>query len=188
MTTEKLTARLSDGTEWEVLSTAGPTCGMRSGVPYRDETIRVELKPKKPSPPKEVWINLYPDGQFAATHRSKYSAMTNCENTGAVTLRYILAPEPESKPSGVIENTCKQCGRKFDYLCVTEGYERDLCGGCLLGVKKPAREWWVVVKKVTGVPHTTRNSEADAVSFVESFSVVEARQYEVVHVREVVSE
>lgn len=100
MTTEKLTARLSDGTEWEVISRAGPTCGMRSGVPYRDETIRVELRPLKPSPPKEVYLRVYSDESVSATYLTVNEAIACTRGySGPSNIhRYILAPEPEPVP------------------------------------------------------------------------------------------
>jgi len=133
----KLTAKLSDGTEWEVVSTAGPTCGMRSGIPYRDETIRVELKPIKPSPPREVWVAHHK--QNGTLGGARIANLDNI-NPAFENFRYVLAEEPESDkdPAGVHRAVCTSCGREFRYLGVTPAYVRYECGGCLGG--KP-REW-----------------------------------------------
>lgn len=168
MTTEKLTARLSDGTEWEVLSTAGPTCGMRSGVPYRDETIRVELKPKKPSPPKEVWVSCDKDGDVWNVEKHNFS-----NGGGYPCHRYILAPE-ETKTERMVKASGLTDPSPFNVL-----------------KPKPAREWWDVRYLDDGRPYCSYDNEAQAKLWCEQENgwlrqANHKPRYEVVHVWEVV--
>lgn len=81
--TSKLTARLSDGTEWEVdgkWAADGPGC------------VRCSLKPLKPSPPKEVYVS-YGAGRVWNVEEYDFS-----NEGGYPARRYVLAEEPKAKP------------------------------------------------------------------------------------------
>lgn len=84
----KLIAKLSDGTEWEVVNNMPTAEGSENRV--------VWLKPLKPEPPKEVWANIYPDGDRRFYEdRDSADILGNPERIGGKAHRYVLAPEPE---------------------------------------------------------------------------------------------
>lgn len=85
----KLTAKLSDGTEWEVLSYRGQAFGKRDGISYKDETIGLELKPLKNGPPKEVFLELPGEKEFQHIRSYSFDSTT----TGGKYTRYVLADE-----------------------------------------------------------------------------------------------
>lgn len=87
----KLIAKLSDGTEWEVVNNMPTAEGSENRV--------VWLKPLKPEPPKEVWANIYPDGdRLFYSDREAVEILGRPERIGGKALRYVLASEPEKKP------------------------------------------------------------------------------------------
>lgn len=90
MSAEKLTAKLSDGTEWRV--------DILGGQPNGD--MQVMLKPLKPSPPKEVYIRVYSDNSVSATYRTAEEAVVSTRGfSGPSNIhRYILAEEPKPEP------------------------------------------------------------------------------------------
>lgn len=86
----KLTAKLSDGREYEVMST----------FMKRDGTeVQLFCEPIKPEPPKEIWANIYPDGdRLFYSDREAVEILGRPERIGGKALRYVLASEPEKKP------------------------------------------------------------------------------------------
>ena len=85
---KKLTAKLSDGTEWEAEEFARDVTG----------TVHVKLTPLKPEPPKEIFVRTYGDGTISASYRSKDEAIkyTGAQSGPSSNIhRYTLAPEPE---------------------------------------------------------------------------------------------
>lgn len=93
MTSEKLTAKLSDGTEWKVVSNEPTAKGSENRV--------VWLMPLKPSPPKEVFLCVYSDGSVSATYLTAEDASKYALGLSAPypVHRYTLAPEPGLKES-----------------------------------------------------------------------------------------
>lgn len=149
MSETKLTARLSDGTDWEVVERCNTPFDIKTNQ-ILDGYDRVLLKPLKPSPPEEVFFTVHEKtGEIFSWALDRGTARGL--SGGRDPIRYILAPEPEPD-------------------------------------KKPAREWWIIRNRFTGVTLKARDSEMGAVSFVESHTVLEAKDFEVVHVREVVPE
>jgi hypothetical protein len=170
----KLTAKLSDGTEWEVDIL----------VHQRDGTKNAVLQPLKPSPPKEVWIVQYSDGSISASYRSAEEAEKYTVGFSGTSKphRYVLAEEPKEQLNVTVENICKRCNQRFDYLCVHEGYVRNLCAGCLGNHTKPQpREWWCVYDDKLGIHHLFAH-EASARLFHE---VDKTERDTPFHVREV---
>ena len=196
---EKLTARLSDGTEWEVVERCNTPFDVKTNQ-ILDGYDRVLLKPLKPSPPKEVFVNVNSDGRVDLAYAPdevlpRFSAGTFH--------RYILAPEPEPtswdsmvKTSGINNPSpwnalklkqCRQCGLRFE----SESITAELCKTCWKGDKKPAREWWDVRYLEDGRPYTSFESEGQAKAWCQTENGYLERsghkpRYEVVHVREVV--
>lgn len=117
MTASKLTAKLSDGTEWEVLSYRGQAFGKRDGISYKDETIGLELKPLKNGPPKEVFLELPGEKEFQHIRSYSFDSTT----TGGKYTRYVLAPEHDPEIKAAVKKAAHQ------FLD-----------------KKQAREWWCV--------------------------------------------
>lgn len=164
MTSEKLTAKLSDGREGEVISISNGARGMRSGTAYVDETIHLVIKLLKPSPPKEVWIMTGPDGK-KDLYTYEHNALFNQGPRDSIA-RYILAPEKEETPT-----------EKFIRL----GNELiNQPNATVAALKpKPAREWWLV--------HDNQLCRLVVFGSKEKANEVYPLN-EVVHVREVVSD
>jgi hypothetical protein len=147
MTEKKLTARLSDGTEWEVVG----------DKVYQSKAARGEhviwLKPLKLSPPpKEIWVPWYGSRGLGGSYASKDEAPpdTDCRSTH----RYVLAEEAEGgdrQPS----QYCRKCGLSFAYTAITEAYAPEVCKSCWKSEqKKPQpREWWIVYDDKLGIHH-----------------------------------
>jgi hypothetical protein len=159
--TSKLTAKLSDGTEWEVYhkwTADGPGW------------VRCSLKPLKPSPPKEVWANVYPDLGYGYHYKTLKEAEKNLEPSGS-THRYVLAEE--SKEEKPIYNEFN-----FRHSWLNPKF-----------VAKPQpREWWDV-RFMDGTAGTTWTTGVSAKDWAAKENERLGYQcYEVVHVREVLDE
>jgi hypothetical protein len=89
--TEKLTAKLSDGTEWEVVRLEHRTYDVHTNQMI-DGWKMALLKPLKPSPPKEVWVS-YGVGEVWNVETHDFS-----KEGGYPAHRYVLAEEPKEKP------------------------------------------------------------------------------------------
>jgi hypothetical protein len=88
MTEKKLTARLSDGTEWKVVNNLPATEGSENRV--------VWLTPIKPSPPKELWVAVEnATGLCGGTRLTEIGKGLNPDYTN---FRYVLAEEPKENP------------------------------------------------------------------------------------------
>lgn len=86
--TNKLTAKLSDGREFEVVNDMPTAEGSENRV--------VWLKPLKPEPPKELWVNIYKASlkfhSFCA-YPTLERARQYVDDNYAVTHHYVLADE-----------------------------------------------------------------------------------------------
>lgn len=181
---EKLTAKLSDGTEWEVVekwTADGPGC------------VRCSLKPLKPSPPKEVFLCVYSDGSVSATYLTAEDASKYALGLSAPypVHRYTLAPEPESNSAP----KCIFCEKPMDLIWQAGSTRNYSCLPCINARvkkahdKKPAREWWDVRYINSGQPFCSYTWSIDAKEFADRENKSSGwRKYEVVHVREVVNE
>lgn len=170
MTEQKLTARLSDGTEWEVVekwTADGPGC------------VRCSLKPLKPSPPKapkEVWVSFFRDGTPLNVESVYY---------GDSYRRYILAPEHEPKKSAIVEEIEKLRARRNELYSKMDAINAETERCIKTQDKKPAREWWIARWSENGTRwagEKTFSSQFDA----SRWSMGCPYAVEVVHVREVV--
>jgi hypothetical protein len=91
----KLTARLSDGTEWEVVERCDTPFDIKTNT-ILDGYDRMLLKPLKPSPPKELWVAVEnATGLFGGTRLTDIGKNLNPDYTN---FRYVLAEEPKAKP------------------------------------------------------------------------------------------
>lgn len=162
-TSEKLTARLPDGQEVDLV----PEASCDKGQMYLLRPLNY-----KPSPPKEVFVVTNESGVLA-TYLSDVS--DEYKGTSAIVRRYILAQEPEKEPE------CMTCGKEMERL---GGSNRNyFCRYCV--EPKPAREWWEVrtgttFSSVYSAQHTYERA-------ILAASLFDRGEYKIVHVREVVS-
>jgi hypothetical protein len=163
----KLTAKLSDGTEWEVVNT-------RIEVEYPDTHKQltnhrtVLLKPIKPSPPKEVWVNVYDGKHFGSAFSKKEVEDIGLRDLPAA-VRYVLAEET------LKEKTIQAC---YEALNGENLFLKKL--------KEPQpREWWVVCCEDESLPHGPWSRKADAENFMETQRYYAPGTMKIVHVREV---
>jgi len=163
MTTEKLTARLSDGTEWEFTRNPEETFDKSSWVAW--------LRPLKPSPPKEVWVMTGPDGK-KDLYTYEHNALFNQGPRDSIA-RYLLTPEPAE---ALKEKANRLCAEVFD------------AENILFKSPKPAREWWCVTEKQYGAVYGSFKSEEEARSCRNCYGHPSLEYLEIVHVREVVSD
>lgn len=159
--TAKLTAKLSDGQEVELVPEA-----------YCDKGQMYLLRPLnyKPSPPKEVYLRVYSDNSISASYTSVREAVEYTRGfSGPSNIhRYILAPESGKEPE------CMTCGKEMERI---GGSNRNyFCRYCV--APKPAREWWVVYVNMLGRLVVFDSKE----KAYETYPL-----HKVVHVREVVS-
>ena len=84
----KLTAKLSDGREFEVLCQSLTVGG---GAQH------LTVIPLKPEPPEEIFVRLYSDGSISASYRTMTEAIAYTRGYSGPSniYRYTLAPEPE---------------------------------------------------------------------------------------------
>jgi len=160
----KLTAKLSDGTEWEFTTPPQETFDKSGWVAW--------LKPLKPSPPKEVFLRVYSDNSISATYRTAKEAVECAPGyLGPSNIhRYTLATEETAREKNI------RLGKEM--------FNAD--NAMLKELKKPAREWWDVRNKKDGSICSTFHTEDAASFYVRKHFLGEA--YEVVHVREVVAD
>lgn len=167
MTSEKLTAKLSDGTEWKVVSNEPTAKGSENRV--------VWLMPLKPSPPKEVWVPYYeetPKGEDPLG--SAFLSREEAASVGARVLHYTLAPEPK----------CMNCDKEMERI--GESSKNYFCRHCVVPEDpKPAREWWEVRYRDATTTVNSFPSKERAEGFMSHFGSA-LDSYEIVHVREVV--
>ncbi len=162
-TSEKLTAKLSDGTSGELVHTAS----MGKEKLYKFVTF-------KPSPPKEVWVNVNSNGRVDLAYGPDEIVP---KIRGAIVHRYILAPEPDKEPE------CMTCGKEMERI---GGSNRNyFCRYCV--EPKPAREWWDIREHTNGGIAATFNSEEAALKYLKDRELY-CMGYRVVHVREVGSD
>lgn len=139
--TQKLTAKLSDGTEWEVLSYRGQAFGKRDGISYKDETIGLELKPLKNGPPKEVFLELPGEKEFQHIRSYSFDSTT----TGGKYTRYVLADEKKEPREWTEENVRQHPLWKFLQACRVHLMKvKDSDGGAIFelwGSAHDARDW-----------------------------------------------
>ncbi len=148
----KLTARLSDGTEFEVLTQSLTVGG---------GTHTLLVKPLKPSPPKELWVNVYTTntrGTTVCAHTDKPVALASLNPPGE-THRYVLAEEPKEMDHG-------------------------LDAAAYLGKKPQPREWWIVYDFVAGKDYVFDNEGAAKISYEHA----PTHRRPPIHVREVLNE
>lgn len=176
MTSEKLTAKLSDGTEWKVVSNEPTAKGSENRV--------VWLMPLKPSPPKEVWIMTGPDGK-KDVYTYEHNAIFNQGPRDSIA-RYILAPEPESESAP----KCIFCDKPMELISQVGSARNYSCLPCISAKvkkaqdKKPAREWWEI-RSPDGRAYPSCTTLEWARKFLRK---LEQEDLIIVHVREVVSE
>ncbi len=161
-TSEKLTAKLSDGTSGELVHTAS----MGKEKLYKFVTF-------KPSPPKEVWVNVNSNGRVDLAYGPDEIVP---KIRGAIVHRYILAPESGKEPE------CVTCGKEMARICGSN--KNYFCRYCV--DPKPAREWWEVrtgttFSSVYSAQHTYERA-------ILAASLFDRGEYKIVHVREVVSD
>lgn len=165
MSSEKLTAKLSDGTEWEFTTPPQETFDKSGWVAW--------LKPLKPSPPKEVFLCVYSDGSVSATYLTAEDAS-----------KYALglsAPYPVHRYTLATEETAGEKNMRL----AKEMFNAD--NAMLKALKKPAREWWEVRYRDDTNAVSSFSSKERAEGFMAHFGLA-LDSYEIVHVREVVSE
>lgn len=89
MNCDKLTAKLSDGTEWELVG--------EDKIFPATERLLVEMRRVKPSPPKEVYVQIYESNRVGAAYGEDELPLVGSVMRPQL-VRYILAPEPEPLP------------------------------------------------------------------------------------------
>ncbi len=167
----KLTARLSDGTEWEVENVLTHIYDAITNEPLPGHRM-ASLKPiaKKPSPPKEVWVAIEKSTGLCGAARpiDIGGGISHDYNN----FRYVLAEEPK----------CMTCG--YEMQSIAGSNRNYFCSHCIVPDKKPQpREWWDV-RTYYGSVYASYMNEADAKEFLATLGARQ-RYYKVVHVREV---
>lgn len=199
----KLTAKLSDGREYEVTSTFMKGDGTE---------VQLFCEPIKPEPPKEVWANYYPDGKFGNLYPSLDEAKCSARPDGR-SHRYILAPEPEPEkkpeepPLELWVNVHPGDHTNIaygNYGEAAKNVDRDMGGRVVCYVRRTAvvdgkypipkldpakkpREWWVVVREVEGKRPVAKlcTSEDEALRMALYEASTNAGKYDVRRMREV---
>lgn len=116
----KLTAKLSDGREFEVLCQSLTVGG---GAQH------LTVIPLKPEPPEEIFVRLYSDGSISASYRTMTEAIAYTRGYSGPSniYRYTLAPEPEPEQK-----------KPREWWAV---YDADLCASRMFKSEKAAKTY-----------------------------------------------
>jgi hypothetical protein len=169
MTEKKLTAKLSDGTEWEVVERCDTPFDIKTNT-ILDGYDRMLLKPLKPSPPKEVFVTMHKEtGSLVSVRKAILNTddLYKCYSFH----RYVLAEE-------TLKEKAIRLGK--------EAFNGENILFKKLEKPQP-REWWDVRYKKNGKAYCSYYVETDASEFVVRENRVRPMesQLEVAHVREV---